>query len=279
MKTFLKIVIPVLLVAALAVGVIFLTQLEEKQEQIPETEPAAQNVVTTESGVQTMLVMSLVEYPVPDGGTTLRNDRQADFILLMTIDADAGKTTAVQLDPASEVQFAPQGASEAVSIPVGQVYSYGSGGSDSNLNILTAVSRRLDNAKIDHYMTFDADSLALMADMLGGVTVEADAAFAAGHPELVKDGSVCLDAQTAEVYFNFIGADDPDNTAHMRRQQNFIRGFFELFSGKSGQEDFVTELSLKVGEKMDTDLTLSQMLKMMETLQAYELDDAIQILK
>ena len=229
--------------------------------------------------MQTMLLMSLTDYQVPGSVKTLRNDRQVDFIMLMTIDADANTTTAVQIDPDIEVPFQHQGAAKEEIMPLGEVYTYGSGGSDSNLNILMAVSKLMDHVKIDHYMTFDADSVSIMTDMLGGVTVNITDSFPEAYPELAKGGSVCLDGRNADVFFNYVAPEDSDNTAHMRRQQEFIRGVYGPFSSSAGQEEFVTQLSMKLGEKMNTDLTLSQMLKLMEALQEYKLDDDIQMVR
>lgn len=246
----------------------------------PETETATAIPVTqVPSGVQTMLLMSLADYQVPGSVMTLRNDRQADFIMLMTIDADAKTTTAVQIDSDIEVPFQHQGAAKAKMMPLGEVYTYGSGGSDSNLNVLMAVSKLMDNVKIDHYMTFDADSVGVMTDMLGGVTVNVTDSFPEAYPELEKGGNVSLDGKNADIFFNYVAPGDRDNTSHMRRQQEFIKGVYGPFSSSAGQEEFVTQLSLKLGEKMNTDLTLSQMLNMMETLQEYKLDDSIQMVK
>ena len=239
------------------------------------TSPVAQ----TPSGVQTMLLMSLTDYQVPGSVKTLRNDRQVDFIMLMTIDADANTTTAVQIDPDTEVPFQHQGAAKAEIMPLGEVFTYGSGGSDSNLNILMAVSKLMDNVKIDHYMTFDADSVSIMTDMLGGVTVNIADSFPEAYPELAKGGGVCLDGKNADIFFNYVAPEDSDNTSHMRRQQEFIKGVYGPFSSSAGQEEFVTQLSMKLGEKMNTDLTLSQMLKLMEALQEYKLGDDIQMVR
>lgn len=246
----------------------------------PETATAATLPASQKpSGVQTMLLMSLTDFQVPGSVKTLRNDRQVDFIMLMTIDADANTTTAVQIDPDIEVPFQHQGATQEEIMPLGEVFTYGSGGSDSNLNILMAVSKLMDNVKIDHYMTFDADSVSIMTDMLGGVTVNITDSFPEAYPELAKGGSVCLDGKNADVFFNYVAPEDRDNTSHMRRQQEFIRGVYGPFSSSAGQEEFVTQLSMKLGEKMNTDLTLSQMLKMMEALQEHKLDDDIQMVR
>lgn len=266
----------------LAVSVLlFVTGCGGKQpaETDPTETEAALSVTQVPSGVQTMLLISLTDYEIPGSCKTLRNDRQADFIMLMTIDANSRTTTAVQIDPNIEVPFQPQGAAEAETMPLGEVYTYGSGGSDSNLNILMAVSKLMDTVKIDHYLTFDADAISIMTDMLGGVTVNILDPFPEAYPELAKGGNVCLDGKSADVFFNYIAPEDSDNTSHMRRQQEFIKGVYGPFASSAGQEEFVTQLSMKLGEKMNTDLTLSQILKMMEALQEYKLDDSFRMMK
>ena len=275
-----KPVITVLLAAAILLSLSGFGWKQAKDRASSEAVTETTSPVTqTPSGVQTMLLMSLTDYQIPGSVKTLRNDRQVDFIMLMTIDADANTTTAVQIDPDIEVPFQHQGAAKAEIMPLGEVFTYGSGGSDSNLNILMAVSKLMDHVKIDHYMTFDADSVSIMTDMLGGVTVNITDSFPEAYPELAKGGSVCLDGKNADVFFNYVAPEDRDNTSHMRRQQEFIRGVYGPFSSSAGQEEFVTQLSMKLGEKMNTDLTLSQMLKLREALQEYKLGDDIQMVR
>lgn len=271
--------------AAVLLSVLFLLSMaacgesRPAETEPPETQTAAPLPTSQPSGVQTVLLMSLADYQVPTNVKTLRNGRQADFIMLLTIDANADTIAAVQISPDVEVPYQYPGAAQAEMMPLGEVFSYGSGGSDSNLNILMAVSKLMDCVKIDHYMTFDADSVGIVADMLGGITVNITDPFPESYPELAKGGSVCLDGKNADAFFNYVAPEDRDNTAHMRRQQEFIRGVYGPFSSSAGQEEFVTQLSIKVGEKMNTDLTLSQMLKMMEVLQKYKLDDDVQMMR
>ncbi len=235
-------------------------------------------VTQAASAVQKILLTSLTDYQVPDVSTTLRNDRQADFIMLMTIDAEAGTTTAIQLDPDISVQFQPQGAAVAEAMPLGELYTYGSGGSDSNLNLLTSVSRFMDGVEINHYVTFDSDAVRIVTDMLGGATVDVTDPFPEEYPELTKGGSICLDGDSAYTYFNYISPGEGSNRPHMRRQQEFVKAVYAPFAANSGQEEFVTQLFMKMGDKLNTDLTLSQTINMMETLQKYELDDSIQMI-
>lgn len=242
------------------------------------SEASTPAVTQASSAVQKILLISLTDYQVPDVATTLRNDRQADFIMLMTIDAEAGTTTAVQLDPDISVQFQPQGATTAESMPLGEVYTFGSGGSDSNLSLLTSVSRFMDGVEINHYVTFDSDAVRVVADMLGGTTVDITDSFPEEYPELAKGGSVCLDGDSAYTYFNYISPGEGNNRSHMRRQQEFVKAVYAPFAANSGQEEFVTQLFMKMGDKLNTDLTLSQTINMMETLQKYELDDSIQMI-
>ena len=244
----------------------------------PETAaPTVAATVQSTSDTQRVLLISLTDYQIPDVLTTQRNDRQADFMMLITVDADSEKASAIQIDPCLPVDFQPQGAGTAETMPLGEIFTYGSGGSDSNLSLLTAISKLMDNVKIDHYITFDSDAVSIAADMLGGVTVDVTDSFPEEYTQLSKGGSVCLNGDSADVYFNYIAPDEADNSSHMRRQRDFIKASYAPFAANSAQEEFVTQLFMKMGEKMDTDLTLSQAIKMMETLRAYELDDDIRV--
>lgn len=276
--------------AAWIAGILFLslggcsqrqTEPRPSEETIPSTSGTSALLpsnMQTPSGVQTVLLMSLTDFEIPSGAKGLRNEFKADLLLLMTMDANGGTTTAVQIDPDVMVSFKPQGASEAESLPLGIVYTYGSGGSDSNINILTAVAKLLDDQKIDHYLTFEADSIRIVSELLGGITVDVTEPLRDGPPELAEGGSVTLDGECADFFFNYVSPDEPDNMPHMNRQQEFMKGAYSAFAEKTSQEDFAAQLTIKLGEKMRTDLTLSQMLNMLETLQENELDQSIRFI-
>lgn len=233
------------------------------EETLPtQTEPPR----TAKTGIQTLLVTCLESAEAPQDSATYRNDSCADFLMVMVIDEVAGKTIGLQLNPDTMVSFTEPGASEAVQIPLGTVYSYGSGGSDSFLYGSKAISNLLDGVSIDHYLTFTVDAIGIVNDMLGGVTVQ---------DESENSANVTLMGDDAVSYFQFRDDDDTSNKSRMARQSLFIAKMFSKFIKSSQQDEFLTKLTLALGEGMATDLTLTQMTQMLQSLDDYALDEEI----
>ncbi|MGN1002432.1 MAG: LCP family protein, partial [Oscillospiraceae bacterium] len=163
------------------------------------------------------------------------------------------------------------GTTEPLEATLGLVYSYGSGGSDSCLNGSKAVSGLLGGVSVDHYMTFTADSIAVVNDMLGGVMVPVTEDI----PGLDKGESVTLFGENAVAYFRFRDDGDVANEAHMERQRQYMTGMYGPFLEKTRQEDFLTKLTLQLGDGLSTDLTLSQMMQMLQSLETYALEETV----
>lgn len=281
MNNFLKKVICILLsaviLAALVCGCGKVPAAENSSQETTAmtTAPARQ----VKDGIQTLLVICLDAFDAPSDSGAYRNGNRADLIMLMVIDEALGKTTALHLNPDTLVPFTPPGASEAAQVPLGLVYSYGSGGSDSCLSGSKAVSGLLGGIPIDHYMTFTMDSIPIVNDMIGGVTVDITDAFPEEYPALQKGENVTLSGESAAAFFRFRADDDVDNEAHMERQRGYMAGLYSPFLKNAGQENFLTKLTLQLGERFTTDLTLSQMMQMLQSLESYPLDENILTLR
>lgn len=246
-------------------------QTNPQEESTAATEPAR----VKKEGIQTLLISCLEPVEVPQTAGTYRNESRSDFCLLLVIDEKQGKTSAIQLDPGTMVSFRPQGAQEAAEIPLGMVFSYGSGGSDSCLNHTKVVSGLLGGISIDHYMTFTLDSLPIVNDFVGGVTVPAGEDLPDELSGLVQEGFLTLSGEQTAAYFTYRGETDRSNAARMERQNLYIAGLYTPFLKNAQDENFLTKLTLQLGDRLSTDLTLSQMVQMMDTLQAYELDETV----
>ena len=282
MNNFLKKTICILLSAVLLAA---LVSGCGKQAGAAENSTQETTAVTTaparqvRDGIQTLLVICLDAFDAPGDSGAYRNGNRADLIMLMVIDEALGKTTALQLNPDTMVPFTPPGASEALEVPLGLVYSYGSGGSDSCLSGSKAVSGLLGGIPIDHYMTFTMDSIPIVNDMIGGVTVDITDDFPEEYPALQKGENVTLSGESAAAFFRFRADDDVDNEAHMERQRGYMAGLYSPFLKNAGQENFLTKLTLQLGERFTTDLTLSQMMQMLQSLETYPLDESILTLR
>lgn len=223
------------------------------------------NIGKIREGIQTVLFAFLDDQGFSVESGTFRNGNRADMVLLVVADTERERTTALQINPDTMVTFTPPGSGEKLETSLSLAYSYGSGGSDSCQSGMNAVSQLLGGIPIHHYVTFTADAIAAVNDMLGGVTVTAE------------DGGedVTLKGEDAVMFFRFREEDDITNEDRMERQRRYIGELFPRFLESAGQEEFLTRLTFQVGEGLSTDLTLSRMAGMLELLGTCGLDEAV----
>lgn len=265
-------------VLALAIAPVLLSGCSYAPEAAEATEAfitATEAEKQRKEGLQTLLVVYLEGFDISGDSEGYRNRNRADLIMLMIMDEDAKKTTALQLNPDTAILFCSPGTQEALQLQLGLAFSYGSGGSDSCLNQQRAVSDLLEGISIDHYMMFTTDAIAIVNDMLGGVTVTATEDYAQKQPELSAGDAITLFGEDAVNFFCFREDDDVTNEAHMERQRRYMAGFYTPFLTCTQQENFLTKLTLQLGDGFSTDLTLSQMVQMIQSLGTCPLDTSI----
>lgn len=246
-----------ILAAALTAGVVLAGCAKP-----PQTPDPTQSTGKIREEIQTMLFTFLDDQGFQVESGTFRNGNRASLVLLVIADGVREKMTALQLNPDTVVSITPPGSGEKLETSLGLVYSYGSGGSDSCQSGMKAVSQLLGGIPIDHYMTFTADALAAVTDLLGGVTVT------------TGDGgeAVTLKGEDTVTFFQFREEVDITNEDRMERQRQYIGELLPRFLENAGQEEFLTKLTFQAGEGMSTNLTLSQMAGMLELLGTYDLE-------
>lgn len=226
-------------------------------------------------GIQTILVVSLSSYDPISGAEGFRNGSWADMLMLMVIDKNLGKATALHVNPDTLVPFKAPGTSETIEIPLGEVYSYGSGGSDSCISQMKAVSNLLDGVKIDHYMIFAQGAIGIVNDTLGGLELEAPEDFSEKYPEFEQGEYVHLTGERAVTFFCYRDVGDDSNELHMARQRQFMAALYGPLTRNMQQDGFLTKLTMQLGDRLDTDLALSQMVQLMEVMESCQLDETI----
>lgn len=246
---------------------------EELQPEIPtvaiETQPPRQ----TREGIQTVLICCTEDYDLSAESGGYRNENKANFLMLMVIDENSGLITPVQINPDFQVSFSIPGKSGKVEIPVGTACSYGSGGSDSSLNLLGAVADLFGGVRIDHHMTFTMDAVAMVNDSIGGVSVPNGEYFKDRVEETVR-----LSGADAVAYFSDPDEADGTNEERMERQHLYMRSLYGPFLQKARDDEFLSDLLLRLGDHMATDLTLSQLILMFETFEKYSMTQEVVVL-
>ena len=106
-------------------------------------------------------------------------------------------------------------------------HTYGSGGSDSSLNAVKAVSNLLGGVKIDHYMTLTMDAVGKINDLVGGVTLTIPEDYTSIDPSFKKGATVTLKGEQAEKYVRYRDITETgSNEGRMERQTQFIQALF-----------------------------------------------------
>lgn len=215
--------------------------------------------------LQTVLIMGLDKYEREETTLGYTNKMQADFLLLAVIDKDAKTCELLHLnrDTMTEIRRLGIGGGETGTF-TGQLalaHTYGSGGSDSCLNAVKAVSKLLGGVKIDHYMTLTMDAVAKINDLVGGVTVTMLEDFTEIDPAMVKGQEVTLKGENALAYVRFRkGIGDQSNLSRMERQRQYLEAFYgKLMETNKKVSGFLSSTLLKVNDDFVSDCTVNQL--------------------
>ena len=230
-------------------------------------------------GIETVLIMGLDKYERPEETLGYTNKLQADFLLLLVLSEEEGRVDVLHLnrDTMTEIRRLGIGGGAAGTF-VGQLalaHTYGSGGSDSCLNAVKAVSNLLGGIKIDHYMTLTMDAVGILNDLAGGVTVEVLDDMTGLDPALQKGATVTLKGDQALTYVRTrYGLSDSSNLHRMERQQQYLRGFYQrLAACRQEDPDFLTRALARVNDSFVSDCTVNQLDRLAKQVGELELGD------
>lgn len=288
----------VLLVVVLAIlgGLLLLQSWDRKQSQDAVEEvtgsgsqnedrtlsPTMEREITYYNGqpyaqredLETFLFLGLDKFK-EDAQENYLNNEQADFLLLFVFDKKAGECTTIQLnrDTMTEIQILGVTGQKAGTF-TGQLalaHTYGSGKEDSCRNTVQAVSNLLYGVQIDHYLSLTLDGVALLNDMVGGVTVEVLDDFSGIDDTLVQGQEVTLMGQHALTYVRTRkGLEDSTNLHRMERQRQYLGGLFEKLSQQvKGNSGFTMDALLQVNEYMVSDCSVNQLSDFADSVSQY----------
>ena len=200
------------------------------------------------------------------------NYSQADFLMLLVQDTEAGTTEVIQLnrDTMMDVPWLDvignYGGTEFQQICL--AFNSGDGGRASCLNTVDAVSSLLFDAPIQHYIQMPMSAIASLNNLVGGVPVTIPEDLTAADPAFVMGATVHLSGDQAE---KFVRArmilDDDSNVARMSRQQIYLDSFQkQAQKALDSDSEFALKLVEKMGEFIQTDMTVQQLSDLVERL-------------
>ena len=193
------------------------------------------------------------------------NTQQSDFLLLLVLDKSTNICTALPLnrDTMTEVwKLDVQGKPSTSRVEqLCLAHTYGSGGEDSCENTVRAVENLLFGQKIDHYVAITMDAVPVLADLVGGVTVEIDEDMTAIDEHLVAGTTVTLEGDLALAYVRARrSVSDGTNQSRMARQERFLRAFWQTWQEKEAAgEDLSADALMALSNEMLSDCTVQRL--------------------
>lgn len=215
--------------------------------------------------LETVLVMGVDKYAADTETDSYVNQEQADFLLLLVLDRNAGVCTALPLNRDTMTEITALGlAGERTGSFTGQLalaHTYGSGGLDSAHNEGRAVSTLLYGTEIDHVMAFTMDAVPVLTDAVGGVPVVVEDDFSAMTDQLPMGQEVTLRGDLALTFVRGRGSmgGEKTNLNRMARQNAYLQGLYRQLQGAAQDEGFLTQLLLELSPYLDTDCTAAQL--------------------
>lgn len=286
-------IIAVIIIAlAIAACYFFFRRLEEKADAVPENagsavtrEEAEEKEVITYNGsryapnkdLSTLLILG-IDDPVLTESDTVRNQSQADFLLLAVFDPAAHSCKMIQInrDSMCEIPLIGDDGKNIGSVKeqIALSHTYGKSQAQCCENTVKAVSGLLYGIPIDNYFAITMDGIPILNDLVGGVAVTIEDDFSGVDDTLVKGETVTLTSENVEHYVRarFSMKDDATNIARMRRQRTYMSALFQkLGEANRKDSDFFLRAYDAISGSLVSDCSVDQMSDYADLLSDYDL--------
>lgn len=197
-----------------------------------------------------------------------RNTSQADFVALVSVNTESGELNLLHLNRDTMVEIDVSDISgdytgKKITSQLALAHTYGSGGKDSMVNTVRAVSRMIYNIKIDNYVSLNMSGLKKFCDEIGGVGIKFSKDYTEINPDFKKGETVLLNGDAALSFVRArMGVGDETNLSRMERQREFLNAFFKKISQEKVNDTKIKKVfnSLRNTEySFVTDMSLQKM--------------------
>lgn len=229
-------------------------------------------------GLETVLFLGLDKFE-DTAHSSYVNNQQSDFLMLLVLDRKAEHCTVIHLNRDTMTQIQALGVDgRPTNTFTGQLalaHTYGTGGKDSCRNTVKAVSELLYGMEIDHYISMTMDGVALLNDLVGGVTLEVMDDFSKADPTLVQGETVTLMGEHALIYVRARGEmEDSSNLRRMERQRQYLSALQKQAAACMEQDtQFALKSLLEVNEYLVSDCTVEKLSDLADFMNQYGMDE------
>ncbi len=177
------------------------------------------------------LVIGIDDFGSVEAAEYMSNKGQSDFLAILSMNHSEKTCSVLELnrDTMTNVQVLGMGGRVAGTAyqQLALAHTYGTGMEDSCENTVETVSSMLYNLKIDHYVSMNMDTVAILTDAVGGVTLEVTDDFS-DTDSSIGMGLVHLNGTQALHYVRGrMSVGDGSNLSRISRQMQFMTALIE----------------------------------------------------
>ena len=201
---------------------------------------------------------------------------QSDVVMLFVIDHDNESYSLIQLnrDTMTEIIVARQTADDVITrqAQLALSFSYGSDMYDCSELTATAVSKLMYDMPIDHYIAITMDSLPILNDQVGGVTVTIPEDMTMDDPAMAEGETITLTGDQAEIFIRAREElEDATNINRMNRQRTYMSAWRQqALTRMAEDENFAIDLILELSNYLYSDMDASALADFATQLQDYQ---------
>lgn len=192
-----------------------------------------------------------------------RNGGQADFLVLVVIDADAQSITPIQIDRDTIAEVTILGVlgdkTGTRHTQICLAHGFGDGKQQSCALQRDAVSRLFSGVSIPYYLAMSLDGIATLNDAAGGVTVTIADDFTHLDPQMKTGATIDLQGKQAEYFVrNRMDIGVGTNEARAKRQTQYWEALVQKMDAQLKTEadsDFLHVFFRKIDPYLVTNLT------------------------
>ena len=281
-KYFKYCLIGVLVVLLISASLMLLDGWEKRQGLFPSHEIKEDFLLyngqeyALKKNIETFLVIGLDKFEGVSSSDSYNNDQQSDFLLLLVFDNDEKRINAIHINRDTMANVNILGVAgnkiDTVKKQIALAHTYGNGRDVSCRNTADAVSDLLKGIRVNHYISFAMDSVAVLNDLVGGVEVTVTEDFTGIDEALVKGEKVTLMGEQALHYVRTrYGLEDSSNSTRMKRQQQYINALYEKYTQCVENDDsFVVESSIAMSDYIVSDRSVTQLQDLLKKFMEYD---------
>ena len=188
----------------------------------------------------------------------------ADFLMLVIVDKTENTYSFLQFnrDTMTEVALIDHnGEGEATAnIQLCTAHWYGGNREQSCENTVKSVKKLLGGIQIDGYYELNMSEIPKLNSMVDGVTVTLEDDLSKKYPKMKKGATINLDDEQAYAYVHDrYGVGDEENTSRMKRQQQYMTGFFKKLQEKvKANPNYANEVFESLQDVSTTDIAIGK---------------------